>query len=43
MAEFNFSKNREVAEKEYNLGKGEYFKPQEGSNRIRLGQCLSAP
>lgn len=41
MAEFNFSQAREAAEKEYNLGKGQYFKPKDGANRIRLvSACL---
>lgn len=39
--DFNFQENLEQAEKKYNLGKGEYFKPQEGANRIRLvSVCL---
>ena len=41
MTEFDFSATQAVAEKEYNLGKGEYFKPQEGANRVRLvSVCL---
>lgn len=41
MAEFDFNKTYEAAEKVYNLGKGEYFKPAEGKNRIRLiSACL---
>ncbi len=36
MTEFNFNETYQAAEKQYNLGKGEYFKPVEGANRIRL-------
>lgn len=37
----NFQSNYQEAEKKYNLGKGEYFKPQEGQNRVRLvSECL---
>lgn len=41
MTKFNFSDQYKKAEKEYNLGKGEYFKPQEGQNKVRLvSACL---
>lgn len=41
MKNFNFGVNYKKAEKEYNLGKGEYFKLQEGQNKIRLiSECL---
>jgi hypothetical protein len=41
MAEFDFNKTYEAAEKVYNLGKGDYFKPAEGKNRVRLiSACL---
>lgn len=44
MPQFNFSANREQAAKEYNLGKGEYFKLKDGDNRIRLiSECLPHP
>ncbi len=33
---FNFSATREEAEDKYNLGKGQYFKVKDGSNKIRL-------
>ena len=36
MTNFNFSANREHAETQFNLGKGEYFKPKESDNRVRL-------
>ncbi len=42
--QFNFSQNREQVEKQYSLGKGEYFKPKEGANKIRLvSVCLPHP
>jgi hypothetical protein len=41
MTEFNFQATEEVAQKEYNLGKGQYFKPQNGDNKVRLvSACL---
>lgn len=41
MTKFSFSTTYQEAEKQYNLGKGEYFKPQEGDNKIRLvSACL---
>jgi len=36
MTDFNFSETHKKAEKEYNLGKGEYFKVSEGANNVRL-------
>jgi len=36
MPKFNVSETIKKAEEEYGLGKGEYFKPQEGDNRIRI-------
>lgn len=39
--QFNFGNAYKHAEKEYNLGKGQYLKLQEGQNRIRLiSECL---
>lgn len=44
MTKFNFVANREQAEKQYNLGKGEYFKVKEGANKVRLiSECLPHP
>jgi hypothetical protein len=44
MTQFNFQANREVVAKQYNLGKGEYFKVKEGDNKIRLvSACLPHP
>lgn len=44
MAKVNFAANREKAEKEGLLGKGNYLKWQEGDNRIRLmSECLEHP
>lgn len=41
MTDFDFQATEKVAEKEYNLGKGEYFKPQDGDNKFRLvSVCL---
>lgn len=41
MTDFNFSKTHKQAEKDYNLGAGEYFKIKEGLNTIRLvSVCL---
>jgi hypothetical protein len=41
---FDFNANREQAEKEYNLGKGQSFKPKEGANKLRLvSPCLAHP
>src|SRR3990167_7729443 len=38
---FDFSANKEIVEKQYNLKKGEYFKVKEGMNKVRLvSQCL---
>lgn len=34
--EFDFNANYQKVEKEFNLGKGEYFKPLEGANKVRL-------
>lgn len=34
--EFDFSKTQEEAEKNFNLGAGQYFKIKEGANRVRL-------
>lgn len=34
--DYNFTETYKKVEKEFNLGKGEYFKPQEGANRVRL-------
>ena len=36
MQKFNFSEQYKEADKKYNLGKGEYFKVQEGMNKVRL-------
>src|SRR4051812_48578930 len=36
MPEFSFKGTYEKAEKDYGLGKGEYFKHSEGANTIRL-------
>src|SRR3990167_10467411 len=36
MEKFSFSENYKKAEKEYNLGRGEYFKMKEGQNKVRL-------
>lgn len=33
---FDFNSNRKEVEKQYNLGKGEYFKVKDGDNKIRL-------
>lgn len=44
MTTFNFNSNREQVAKEYNLEKGQYFKPKEGANKIRLvSACLPHP
>ncbi len=44
MTSFNFNTNREQVKKEFNLDKGEYFKPKEGPNKIRLvSECLAHP
>jgi hypothetical protein len=44
MTNFNLSTNREQAEKQYNLGRGEYFKPKDGANKVRLvSACLAHP
>lgn len=41
---FDFSANREQAEKQYSLGKGEYFKVKDGDNKVRLvSACLPHP
>lgn len=41
---FNFNENREQLEKQYNLDKGQYFKPKEGANKVRLvSACLAHP
>lgn len=41
MTKFSFSSTMKEAEKNYNLGKGQYFKIQEGDNQIRLiSECL---
>lgn len=41
MTKFDFSATRAVAEKQYNLGKGEYFKVKDGDNKVRLvSECL---
>lgn len=41
MTKFDFNAARQVAEKQYNLGKGEYFKVKEGDNKVRLvSECL---
>lgn len=41
MTKFDFSANRQKVEKQYNLGKGEYFKVKDGDNKIRLvSACL---
>ena len=38
---FNFGTAYKKAEKEHNLGKGEYFKLQQGQNKIRqVAECL---
>jgi hypothetical protein len=36
MTSFDFGQNRQQVEKQFNLGKGEYFKVKEGANKIRL-------
>ncbi len=33
---YSFNDTVELAKKEYGLGKGEYFKPKDGDNRIRV-------
>ena len=33
---FSFQENRQQVEKNYNLGRGEYFKVKEGDNKVRL-------
>lgn len=44
MTKVNFTANREKAEKEGLLGKGDYFKLQEGANKVRLvSECLEHP
>lgn len=44
MTNFSFSAKREQAEKQFNLGKGEYFKPKEGANKVRLvSEALEHP
>ena len=44
MPKFDFAANRQQAEKQYNLGKGEYFKVKEGDNKVRLvAECLPHP
>lgn len=41
MTKFDFSKTYEDAADKYNLGKGQYFKIQEGKNVVRLvSECL---
>lgn len=41
MTEFDFLATEEVAQKEYNLGKGQYYKVQNGDNKVRLvSACL---
>lgn len=41
---FDFSANRQQAEKQFNLGKGEYFKVKDGANKVRLvSACLPHP
>lgn len=41
---FDFNANREQAEKQYNLDKGQYFKPKEGANKLRIvSVCLAHP
>ncbi len=41
---FNFNENRQQAEKQYNLGKGEYFKVKSGDNKVRLvSECIPHP
>ena len=41
MKQFNFSKAKEVAEKEHNIGGAQHLKLQEGQNRIRLvSECI---
>ena len=41
MSKFDFNANRKSVEKEFNLGKGEYFKVKEGDNKVRLvSACL---
>lgn len=38
---FDFNANRQQAEKQYNLGKGEYFKVKTGDNKVRLvSECI---
>lgn len=44
MTKVNFAEAREKAEKAGLLGKGDYYKPAEGDNRIRLmSECLEHP
>lgn len=44
MTKFDFSANRQQVEKQYNLGKGEYFKVKDGDNKVRLvSECLPHP
>lgn len=41
MTKVDFNANRQQAEKQYNLGKGEYFKVKNGDNKIRLAsECI---
>ena len=41
MSKFDFNANRKSVEKEFNLGKSEYFKVKEGDNKVRLvSACL---
>lgn len=41
---FDFNTNRQQAEKQYNLGKGEYFKVKTGDNKVRLvSECVPHP
>lgn len=36
MPKFDFNASKQQAEKQYNLGKGEYFKVKDGTNKVRL-------
>ena len=41
MTQVNFNAQKEQAEKQFNLGKGEYFKLKNGDNKVRLvSECL---
>ena len=44
MPKFDFNAQRQQVEKQYNLGKGEYFKIKDGANKMRLvSACIPHP